>query len=256
MKKTIHLLLTISLATLFFAGCSGNLFMDMGLETPPDFNANLSLTDSNVMDYIDTLDEVLQFPDGLSDSETTTVYDSLTFFATGTPDTAEEQAAAAAAGKLMIESNPDAKELVNNMAEAIDALMNDPDPDPEDIIASLVPESVMNDPDAFSAMIRDLMDAADAFNALGEGLGTSELIELPGNEPGGIAQMALVAIVVDTAVGFLDPAVPDPDGIDALYQMILDPATNSFDAGDDPFDELDTGNLANILTWAELETTF
>jgi hypothetical protein len=223
--------------------------MDMGLETPPEFNANLTLSSSNVIDYIDTLDEVLQFPDALSDSEKDTVYSSLSVFASAAPDTAEKQAAAAAAGKLMIESNPDAKDLVNNLAEAVDALMNDPAPDPENIIASLIPESVLNDYGAFTAMIQDLQDAAVAFNALGTGLGSSELLELPGNEAGGIAQMAIVAIVVDTAVTTLGGTVED------LWNMVQNPGTQ-LELSSDPFDELDTGNLANILTWAELDTTF
>jgi|GEM_PF-3324611 len=251
----------VALSLILLGSCSGNLFMDAGLEKGPDFDADVTITDSNVMSYSEDLFDG-EISESLSSSEAQTAYDNLYTYATadGTVDSAGEQAAAAAAGKVMIESNDDAKELVNSLPDIISELTDGSDPDPEDLIATFVPSDLKNDKTAFTEAINDLLAAADAFNALGDGLtGTEDPsdIGLSDGDAGGIAQMAIVAIVVDTAVGTLGGGAT---GIDALWDLVQNPTDNNALSGvnDDPFDELDaTGsNLANILSWAGYDTTF
>lgn len=159
----------------------------------------------------------------------------------------------------MIESNDDAKELVNSLPDIISELTDDDPDDPEDLIATFVPSDLKNDKTAFTEAINDLLAAADAFNALGSGLSDTDDpgdIGLSDGDAGGIAQMAIVAIVVSTAVDNLG-------SVENLWTLVQDPTDPSvqFSDGYDPFDELDEGSenissLSNIISWARLDTTF
>ncbi|WP_020611546.1 hypothetical protein [Sediminispirochaeta bajacaliforniensis] len=255
----------VALSLILLGSCSGNLFMDAGLEKGPDFDADVTITDSNVMSYSEDLFDG-EISESLSSSEAQTAYDNLLDYATdgGTADadTPKKQAAAAAAGKVMIESNDDAKELVNSLPDIISELTaDDSDPDPEDLIATFVPSDLKNDKTAFTEAINDLLAAADAFNALGSGLSDTDDpgdIGLSDGDAGGIAQMAIVAIVVSTAVDTLGSGDSDA-GIEDLWTLVQDPTDPSvqFSDDDDPFDQLDdAGSLFNILSWAGYDTTF
>jgi hypothetical protein len=247
MKKKMAILLFSVLVLFTFAGCNGNLFMEWGLETPPEFNAGTALSNDNVMDYIDTMKTVLEFPDGLSDEDAQTAYDSLMVFAS-TAEPEEKQAAAAAAGELKILSDQNSTDLVNNFANLI-ASFSDESQEPtfEDVITALVPGELLNDQIAFTATVEKLQAAADAFALLGTSLGDDGVYEYEpsDSEKADIAQMAVIAMVVDAAVTEI--------GISELFNV----ANGAEYTGDDPLNQLEstsTSSLYNILSWAGLDT--
>jgi hypothetical protein len=258
MKKAIHLLLIIGLASVLLAGCSGNLFMQfdqVDVRSVSEIGAVDASSPSASSALIKDVEKWLE-ADALSDDASTSnaIADKLDEIAdpfTLGPDDATKQEAAMLAGSVRIESDENAVELINNLAVTLSTL-TDPDSTAtaEDVIRNLIPEAVLNDQATFTDMVDTLIAAAASFETFGDTLGT-DYSDLSSGEKGDVAQYAAVSILVDFAVTNL------PNGIDDLWALSQG---SSPTFTNDPIEELDgtstTTNLSAILTWAGYDSFF
>jgi hypothetical protein len=244
MKKEMISLSLVLAVMLVLGGCSGNLFLDWGLQTPPEFNADVTLSEANVLSYIGDLKAVMEFPDGLSDSEVVTAYDNLKAYGDAN-DTPEGEAAALTAGALKVQSDENAVELVNNIADAIPDISDGVD-DIETILTNIIPEMTFSE---FETMVANMQDAAAAFGS--SSLGTIENTSYTDAEKGDLAQYATISIVVDIVMA--DTNISDASYLWDLVNggsTTLNPSTvDSIQAELDATGS-ETTKLDEILTWA------
>ena len=215
MKKEMISLSLVLAVMLVLGGCSGNLFLDWGLQTPPEFNADVTLSEANVLSYIGDLKAVMEFPDGLSDSEVVTAYDNLKAYGDAN-DTPEGEAAALTAGALKVQSDENAVELVNNLSDAIPDLSDGvaDDAEAQQIIASIIPSTSKSE---FDAMITSLWDASLAFKS--GSLTAITNTSYTDAEKGDLAQYAAVSIIVNIIGDSNADGTLSQDEINVLYTL-------------------------------------
>ncbi len=256
MKKAIHLLLTICLASVLLAGCSGNLFMQFDqveVKSVSEIGAVDASSPSASSAFLTDVEDWLEH-NALSgeSASSTAVADKLDEIAAlGSVDDATLQKASMLAGIVRVDSDENAVELINNLAETLATLSDDASTaTAEEIIRDMIPESVLNDRLAFESMIATMQTSAASFNTFGGSL-TSDYTDLSSGEKGDVAQYAAVSIVIDLAVTNLS------GGVDDLWVLATGTGTPSFLS--DPIDELESSgstNLYDILTWAGYDSFF
>jgi hypothetical protein len=157
----------------------------------------------------------------------------------GTVDSPEEQQAAVLLADLELKTTG-GEEFVNNI---VTVLMSPYDPGVPivDLLASIIPPEVANNPPAFTAMIEGLLAANDAYFALGQGIdsvnnttllpGADGLVDAGKSLPpylnaGDIAQKAAIAFLANAIVGEVDGAAPGgiPEAIDEMFNLLYDQA--------------------------------
>ena len=175
MRRAIPVVLL--LPVLLLAGCSAmfdfNLFKDLGLDpvaapTPADY-AGAGGLDSLAADLSSpaVIDALKADPAATAALETF-LEDLISGGATAGVDTPEEQQAAILLADLDLKTT-NGEEFVNNI---VTVLMTPYDPTVKiaDLLASIMPPEVANNPTAFAAMINGLLGANDAYFALGQSI--------------------------------------------------------------------------------------
>jgi hypothetical protein len=158
---------------------------------------------------------------------------------------------AAEAGAVTITSNSNSLAMVNNFAAVITTLQEQENPDPEDVLSALIPDfpDTPAGKEAFTAMITTFQQAADDYETFATAYGNAGGVDpLNSGEKGDLVQMALISLVVDAAV--------TATSVDTLWDLANGRKPEAFESTANPLDQLDSGPLANILTYAGLETTF
>lgn len=144
------------------------------------------------------------------------------------PDSATEQEAALKIAEISLLENEDSSDFVNNVSGALSQVESlDTEQDAVDMINSLVPDSVMNDPTAFTEMINSLVTSGESYLALGEGLETYDYSSdyMEAGELGDTAQRAAITVAVIAVLDSMDGDLGDPekitgDNINDLYSLV------------------------------------
>jgi len=129
-----------------------------------------------------------------------------------TLDPKTRQKAAALAGKVAIQSDPNAEQLTKNLIGAFDQL-SEGVTNEEDFLRSLIPESAKDDPTVFNKMIDALRQSADAYLALGTSIhDNSDEYYITDGELGDSVQYGAISVAVVAALDSLDGDTVDSDG--------------------------------------------
>lgn len=250
-------LIAVSLLTLLlFAGCTGNLFMEWDKPDVPSASEIDGRTVNDQSSADDFLSDAGDWYDGdalSGDGETSDavvsklkkIYDDPSL------DDKTRQEAAALAGKVAIQSDPNAEQLTKNLIGAFDQLTEGVT-DEEDFLRSLIPQSVKDDESSFNAMIDALRLSADAYLALGDSINTnSGEYYISDGELGDSVQYGAISVAVVAALDSLDNGSFDgPDSISndysSLYSMVNSTGDDFSDTN--PIDQLsdDSGNYAGM----------
>ncbi|MFW5712115.1 MAG: hypothetical protein ACOCZA_09210, partial [Spirochaetota bacterium] len=162
-------------------------------------------------------------------------------------DDKTRQEAAALAGKVAIQSDPNAEQLSKNLIASFDELTNEDSTSAEDLLRSIVPQEVLNDQQAFNDMIDALLSASDAYLALGESINTDSTY-ISDSELGDSVQLGAVAVAVEASLDSLDGSFTGgpytSDEYNTLYGIVNGtdsfPDSNSDGIPDtDPMDAFD-----------------
>ncbi len=266
-KKRPILLAGLAALLLIASGCEGNLFMDLD---KPDLPSVSEISGRNVSspsgandflsDVQDWMDADLLSGDGLTSEA---VADKLAeIYGNGSLSPDIRQKAAAMAGKVAIEGNEEASEVVENLITSLDGLTDEGSTtDPEDFFSSLIPSSAKNNSSVFNNMVNTLATAAKAYLALGN-IGDSngdgvadpgeELSELSSGDLGNAVQRAAVGVAVLSAVDALDGSLDGPGSVtlspadtETLQDIVN--GTGSFSV--DPLTVYDGGNGYNDMAF-------
>jgi hypothetical protein len=222
------------LLLLLLGGCTGNLFMEIDRPEVPSFADMQAKAVSDPEEFLQDVDDYL---DGKAITEENAddvvtalkeVYDPDSGTA---PDSATEQEAALKIAEISLLENEDSSDFVNNVSGALSQVESlDTEQDAVDMINSLVPDSVMNDPTAFTEMINSLVTSGESYLALGEGLETYDYSSdyMEAGELGDTAQRAAITVAViavldsfDGTMGNLESGdTIDTGDIDTLYDLV------------------------------------
>ncbi|MCF7949796.1 MAG: hypothetical protein K9M94_14500 [Spirochaetia bacterium] len=212
--RRIAIIAVSLLILLTLAGCSGNLFMEWDKPDVPsaDEISNKDVTDQTGAD--DFLSDVEDWyaADVLGDDKdkSGTVVAKLKEIysdTSGSIDDETQQEAAALAGKIAIQSDPNADQLSKNLIGSYDELTSETGVnDPQVFLSSIVPDSVKNDPDAFQDMVDAFLKSADAYLALGNNIG-SDPAYITDAEIGDAVQYGAVSVVLLASLDSLDDGV-------------------------------------------------
>src|SRR6056297_1795906 len=224
--------IAVSLITLLiFAGCTGNLFMEWDQPDVPSVSeiSGRTITDQSSAD--DFLTDAQNWYDGdalsgdgaKSDavaSKLKEIYDDSTL----KPES--RQKAAALAGKIAIQSDPNAEQLTKNLIGSYDELSSTEPSNAEEFLKSLIPQEALDDVDVFSEMVNTLLKSSDAYLALGESIGTDGPTYLTDAELGDAAQLGTVSVAIAAALDSLNSNDGTLDGthdqadIGTLYNIV------------------------------------
>ena len=275
--RFVYTICIISAAAVLMSACEGNLFMNLDKPAVPstseiagrDVSTDSGAEDfmSDVEDWMDA--EVLDGDGGTSDAVVNKLAE---IYSDADPDgnlsPENKQRAAVMAGEIAIKSNDQAVELQNNFTDVLGELTDSTTPDPEDLMASLLPGDL--DRSSFNSMIHAYLDAHSAYDYFGSSdLDTNndgvidtedEPLSLTSGEIGDITQRAVLSFLVYHSVDILNGSETDgyEDDIDELYGLVTP------DTSDDPDltgltdkIESDSGsadqNLINILNLAGID---
>ncbi|MDZ7794030.1 MAG: hypothetical protein U5P10_10180 [Spirochaetia bacterium] len=201
----------VSLLTLLiFAGCSGNLFMEWDKPNVPSVD---EINDKDVTSASGAeafLSDVEDWYDGdalSGDKEKSdaTVKKLKEIYDNGSLDDETRQKAAALAGKIAIQSDPNAEQLSKNLIGSFDELTSDTGvDDPQAFLNSIVPDSVKDDPAAFQDMVNALLQSADAYLSLGVNIEDSGSTYITDAELGDAVQYGAVSVVLLASLDSLD----------------------------------------------------
>ena len=254
--RRITITIVSLLTLLIFAGCSGNLFMEWDKPEVPSVG---EINDKNVEDQSgadDFLDDVGDWYDSdmLSGDKDTSdavvgklknIYDE----PSDSIDPETKQEAAALAGKIAIQSDPNAEQLSKNLIGSYDELSSTEPSNAEEFLKSLIPQEALDDIDVFTDMVHTLLQSADAYLALGESIGTDGPTYLTDAELGDAAQLGTVSVAIAAALDSLNSNDGTLDGthdqadIGTLYNIVTGESSFSdiTDVGD-PMDAFVSGN--------------
>lgn len=165
---------------------------------------------------------------------------------TGPLDTPDKQAAAMLYGDLYLKTTS-GDELVNNIVAAV---MTSPQSgNISSLISSIIPAEVAGDETAFTAMMKGLLYANMAYQALGAQ--TPPYSVPSGMTMGDIAQKAAVAYLIWAVVDAIEHQTVYTTPEEAIAQMYLLTNNQTNDIGSvdvpDPFDPFNNGPLVNIF---------
>jgi hypothetical protein len=247
------MLLSLLLFVLLLAGCSAmfdfNLFKDLGLDpvaapTPADYAGAGGL--DKLADDLSSpavVDALKADPAAAAALET-----FLEGLITGGVDTPEEQQAAILLADLELKST-EGEEFVNNIVNVVVQGVSGTS-SIQDLLNSTIPPEALASAATYAAMVNGLLDANEAYLALGAGIldinGTPGIQQgegvPPGTNMGDIAQKAIVAFTTKVIFEAVQAAGPFSDA-DTITQMYLlstnptaaDPAVQAL-AAPDPFD--------------------
>jgi len=118
------------------------------------------------------------------------------------PETKQE--AAALAGKIAIQSDPNAEQLSKNLIGSYDELSSTEPSNAEEFLKSLIPQEALDDLTTFTNMVNSLVKAADAYLALGESIGPDGNTLITDGELGESVQYGAVSVVIVAALDSLD----------------------------------------------------
>ena len=260
-------LIAVSLLTLLlFAGCTGNLFMEWDKPEVPSVSEinNKDVTSSSGAN--DFLDEVEDWDDsdvlqGDTEKSVATVDKLREIYENGGLDIETRQKAAALAGEIAIESDPNAETLTKKLVGELGNLTDTSTTDTATLLTNLVPEEVRDDEQAFTAMVNTLLNAADSYLIFGDNLDPDDDGVLDyGNDSfmsdgefGDTVQRAGTSVAIMAAVDVLDSSPGDgiagADGISALFSIISSDTPTWSD--DNPIDYFESNSaydgMANIL---------
>ncbi|MFW6361282.1 MAG: hypothetical protein ACOC2R_05955, partial [Spirochaetota bacterium] len=200
----------VSLLTLLlFAGCTGNLFMEWDRPNVPSASEISGRTVNDQSSAVDFLSDAGDWYDGdalSGDGEKSDAVASKLkeIYEDDTLDSETRQEAASLAGKVAVQSDPNAEQLSKNLIASFDELTSESGiEDTEAFIGSLVPAAAKDDLNTFTNMVNSLLKAADAYLALGESIGPDSTNYLDG-ELGDSVQYGAVSIAVVAALDSLD----------------------------------------------------
>jgi len=244
----------VSLLTLLiFSGCSGNLFMEWDKPNVPSVDEISNKIVDTQTGADDFLSDVEDWYDGdeLSDDKeksdaTVAKLKEIYSDTSGSIDDETKQKAAALAGKIALQSDPNAEELSKNLIGSYDELSNmDTETDAKDFLRSIIPQGALDDVVVFTEMVNTLLQSAEAYLALGESIGTDGPTYLSDAELGDAVQLGAVSVAVVAALDSLDGTVDgsyDEANIDSLYNVVAGDGSFLTEADADPMNAFDSGN--------------
>lgn len=249
-------IMAVSLITLLlFAGCTGNLFMQWDKPNVPsvsEINDKDVTTQSGADDFLSDAGDWYE-GDALSgekDSSEAVVSKLKQIYDDPTLDDKTRQEAAALAGKVAIQSDPNAEQLSKNLIASFDELSSADSTTAEELLRSIIPQEVLNDQQAFNDMIDTLISASDAFLALGESINTNGTYISDG-ELGDSVQLGAVSVAVEAALdafdGSFDGNYTSAD-YDSLYSIVRGDASYSTDypTAANPMDAFEDNDVGTI----------
>ncbi len=205
-------LIAVSLLTLLlFAGCTGNLFMEWDKPDVPSATEisgrtvdDQSSADDFLSDAGDWYDGDALSGDGGTSGEVVKKLEDIYNDPGNNIDDETQQKSAALAGKIAIQSDPNAEQLSKNLIASFDELTSSSDVNAEEFIKSIVPQEAKSDLNVFTEMVNSLVKAADAYLALGDNVNTSGSTFISDSELGDSVQYGAVAVAVVAALDALD----------------------------------------------------
>ncbi|MBN2739131.1 MAG: hypothetical protein JXR70_19285 [Spirochaetales bacterium] len=249
MKQAGFVLIFVAIL-LIFTGCpeffSFNIYDGLDPVFPPDKAELEKMDTSDALDYLedeiasDSFIEALvqdeaNTPEG-EDSKLDDIDNYLAEIYTNPAATTEDKSTAAVlAGDLRLGTSG-AIDVVNNFIDAaseLSALSSNPNPTEDDvktILTAIVPETIVNDEQAFKDMLNGFFAAADAYEVLGDTILAGGADD-GGAVTGGVVMNAAVTLVIDElASGIVKDTVDradalwnllkgDPSGVDASFPM-------------------------------------
>ena len=254
MKRTIMIVLAIAVALSMTACSALDALLSVNVFAPfagvsagaiekatPDELVEMSDSDS----FYETLDD----NEDLKETVLDTVEEAM---AAEQPSSATYQELAVLAANIELQTSP-AGDLINNIGGLFGSLVSGGGGDDSDfgeMIAGLIPPEVMNDEDAFVAMIDALVAANGYYERLGDAIGTGGYAAGSDISAGDVAQAALVCAII--------AAIPTPAGYTPgqyLYDLQNDvPGTPEM--GEFEMPDMTNGYLYNILAAARLGDLF
>ncbi|MDA3941075.1 MAG: hypothetical protein PF693_17495 [Spirochaetia bacterium] len=229
MKKILTLGI-VALVLVTMSGCQFNIFTEFDKIEIPSAAELSDRASSDPDGFIDDVNDYIE-SDSISEDDADDIVsvleDLYNDIIPSDPET--QQKAAILAGAISINSDPEAKDAVNEIVSIALAGYAD-----MVAVKALFP----TDETEFYKMLDSMAAASDAyleFESTLDGNG-DPLFPLTNVERGDIAQYAIVSIVITEIVSTVTPA--------ALYLFVTDPAAITLDGYVDPFD---TGGSVDIL---------
>jgi len=257
MRRTITLLLALSLAA-FFTACDGlDRLLEVNLYEPFAGVSNTDIQDASS-------DELLEMSDSDSFYETIEEPDDVLPTIDAAMDVAapaEYQELAALGAMILLETSP-AGDLMENLVAALPTLGagaedGAEEPDIGELLDLMLPDSVYGvdgelDPTAFTGMVEALVAANEYYELLGTSIGEDgEYAEGADISAGDIATAALVSAIVANVVP------PEGSTTSEFLLLLLDPDTDPDDpdltGGTFEMPDMESGYLANLLAAGGLD---
>lgn len=268
MKRIYGPAILILMALLALSGCDTNIFADFDVYEAPSAADLEAQANSNPTSFVDDVTFLLDEEVELKPEQVTTIKTKLVEIYNDTGNDQEViQEAAAAAGELFVTSDPQTKEVVDNVVTAVLDLIPSDNSDVK-ISADVIVQSVFgSEPvtvETVSSIFKNLSDSAAAFEAMLNNAGTdADGVPVLSEDinAGEVAQTAILAVVatelytaVEGVVGVnVDSVVADlinGNTIDpTVEQAISDVSSNFLDTATDTNVEklLMISGLASVL---------
>ncbi|MFO7848705.1 MAG: hypothetical protein R6V67_01985 [Spirochaetia bacterium] len=245
MKKYLRILGVGAATLLLLTACEGNLFMGLGIGQPGE--PNTSKTPENDNEALGLIDEIesYYFSSGGSDEETQEYVGALEdIYNSESSDISSEtkQKAAITASRIELDSNDEAKDVINNIVDSIDEIMETEDSgggegSEYEFLLGMLPD---NEED-FDTAYEGMAAASEHFKAFADELENGEPVDLEGDEAE-VAFQAAISLLL-TAGNDEDPPLIEYDD-DGPY-INEDFKENEFDP-----DKNDTlGAAETVLEW-------
>lgn len=236
LPRAFGAVLVVALAVTL-GGC-GNIFTNnlfQNFDGPPSASDLANLEGEALLNAVENAAQSNRFFDGLTNEQRDELTESLrTVYQDPNASAAERQRAAVLAGAVNIRGTA-AETTINNVVSAFTS-EEDAFDDPQALINSVIPASVRQDEAALTAMLTSMFAAAEAYNALGSGIGEDEaavsvdgetaqnaaisilLYEVAGGDP----DVLIAAINNDNYDDLNDPgnALGDDDNQTPLYHIL------------------------------------
>lgn len=240
-------------AILLLSGCAnlftGNFFENF--DGPPSASDLINSYDaSNPGAFVDSIAEAAESPrflNGLSAAERDSLTTSLADVYNGSADVATRQEAAILAATVNITGTA-AGDTINNVADIVTSGNTNDFSDPQKLLEAIIPAEAQGDATAVQAILDDLVQAAAAYQVLGDTLVASADPPADANMTA-IAQNAVVALAIKNLV--------DQPGKD-VEQLANEIVSGSFGSYTDPIAGADNENtpLGAILAAGGLDGVF
>ena len=242
--------LTLGIVALFLislSGCQFNLFTEFDKIEIPSADEMSSKADSNPDGFLDDVNDYIE-SDSITEDDADGIIDALEIiYLDGGNSPEVQEKAAVFAGEIAISSDPETKELVDNVVSALTGLSDTTTA--EDVLAGIFPANLTEA--QFYDILDNLDTAAEAYadfaasiDVDGDGIADDGAAAwLDSNDAGDLAMYAAVAMISSG----IRAITPDQD----LYNFIYDDAVTTIAGYDDSTENpLDTSELSAILDLA------